>query len=81
NPGHDTTPASSNGERAGWRELYRAPGGGKKMFLTSPFIDQAITRFNPLAENDGNSEPGQRPQTGGEKAIEGSQPTCAPRSA
>ena len=37
--------ATSHGERAGWRTLYRAPGGGRKLFLTSPCIDQALTRF------------------------------------
>src|SRR2546422_6412410 len=38
-----TTPDLLRGER-GWMSQIKtaAPGGGRKMFLTSPFIDQAI---------------------------------------
>src|SRR5437016_10462861 len=39
-----TTPDLLRGER-GWMSQIKtaAPGGGRKMFLTSPFIDQAIS--------------------------------------
>src|SRR5947207_15714535 len=43
--GHDTRPASSPTER-GWMSRKSPPSGRRRsIFLTSPFIDQAITRF------------------------------------
>src|SRR5437667_5484841 len=44
-----TTPDLLRGER-GWMSQIKtaAPGGGRKMFLTSPFIDQAVALINLL---------------------------------
>src|SRR6266702_3564770 len=44
-----TTPDLLRGER-GWMSQIKtaAPGGGRKMFLTSPFIDQAFALINLL---------------------------------
>src|SRR6266516_4171406 len=48
-----TTPDLLRGER-GWMSQIKtaAPGGGRKMFLTSPFIDQAITRTEASAAGE-----------------------------
>ena len=65
NPGHDTRPASSYGDKGlDVANHNRASGGGRRMFLTSPFIEQAITptttpkdSFLPGCKRNGDCSP------------------------
>ena len=51
NPRHDTHTSVFSGQSGlEVTNKTRASGGGRKMFLTSPFIDQAITLRTPFDE-------------------------------
>jgi hypothetical protein len=48
-PRHDPN-ASSSAQGLEGKEISSPSGRGRKMSLTSPLIDQAITRFDPATE-------------------------------